>query len=665
MAILEPRSQQNERASLPGRQRATLRSVLIGLFLVVTINTWPIYGLYVIHINQMVFSHMAMALMIPFVVLTLGINTALRRYKPAVALSTLELAIIFSMGLIGALFPLMNFTGLILGHMATPYYFASPENRWVDALHPLLPTWLFPSDTDGAMRFFFEGLPKERAFPWDAWVVPVTWWFAFAAAITLASLCMAVLLRRQWADLERLPFPAVQVPLELTREGEGSVWPPLVRSRLFWIGLAVPLFIICWNSIGYFLPSFPTIPITRAGGGVTYLNITRYVPSRYFYVGFHFFIAGFAYWTSLDVLLSIWFFYLLIVTEVGLFNRFGYTIGMPGLWSSMNAANAWQSFGALTFLLGWSLWVARRHFALAWRKVWRGEPTIDDSEELMPYRRAALGLVVSSLFIFGWLHASGMAAHVIVSFLIGLFILYVGIARVIAETGLVYIRGTVMPPSFALFTIGSASIPPATMVTFASSFAYFTDAKSLAMATSAHIAWVTAAVKGQKQRILLALAAAGVVGALTSVIFTLYLGYEHGAYNFRAFEFRTHPHIFTYYVKQMETANPPDIARLGFYAIGILIMAALTAIRYRWPSWPLHPVGFAIMETTAVRGTILTIFLVWLTKLMILRIGGIQLYRRGQPFFLGMLCGFILGVAVSASIDAIWFPGEGHSVHHW
>ena len=79
----------------------------------------------------------------------------------------------------------------------------------------------------------------------------------------------------------------------------------------------------------------------------------------------------------------------------------------------------------------------------------------------------------------------------------------------------------------------------------------------------------------------------------------------------------------------------------------------------------MHPVGFAIMETQAVRGTIFTIFLVWLCKFLILRIGGIALYRKGQPLFLGILVGFILGVAISATVDAIWFPGNGHSVHHW
>ncbi len=645
--------------------RVTARSVAVDLLLVLSVNTWPIYGLYVIHINQMVFSYMAMALMIPFVLLTLGVNVALRHVRPTWALSPLELVVVFSMGLVGALFPLMNFTGLIMGNLSTPYYFATPENAWADRLHPHLPDWLFPRDTDHALRYFYEGLPSDAPVPWDVWIGPLFWWFAFAGALTWTCLCTAVLLRKQWADVERLPFPAAQVALELVKQSEDSVLPPLARNRLFWIGLGIPLLVICWNIVGYFLPDFPKIPITRAGGGVTFLKINRYIPSRYFYIGIHFFIMGFAYWTSLEVLFSIWFFYLLVCGEVGFFNRLGYSIGTPGLWSSAHAANAWQAFGALTFMLGWSLWIGRDHLERIWRHVRFGERTVDDSEELFSYRTAAWGATIGGGFVTGWLHASGMDLHIVLPFLIGMAILYLGIARVMAETGLVYLRGTVMPPSFALFSVGSAAIRPASMATFAYSFGYFTDAKSLVMASSAHIARLTAAVRGSKKPITAALTFAGLAAAVTSVAFTLHLGYEYGAYNFRAFEFRTHPNIFNYYLRQMETALGPDWERLGFYAGGIIVMALLTFIRYRRPSWPLHPVGFAISETHAIRGTIFTIFIVWLVKTLIFRIGGIQLYRRGQPLFLGILCGFVLGVAVSAIVDAIWFPGSGHSVHHW
>jgi len=647
------------------RDRVTLRAVLIGIALVAFVNAWTVYGLYVIHINQMVFSYMPMALMIPFVVLALGINLLLRRFFPALAFSPLELAVVFSMGLIGAMFPAMNYTGLIMGHMASPYYFASPENGWSEFLHPHLTSWMFPGNANGEMRNFFEGMPRGDSIPWGVWLGPLFWWFSFAGALVWTCLCVAVIVRKQWAELERLPFPAAQVALEMVQKDKKRVLPPMLQTRAFWIGMAVPLAVICWNMISYFEPRFPTIPITQVGGGHIRINVTRYVPSYYFFVGINFFIMGFAYWTSLEVLFSIVFFYAVVVAEVWFFNRIGYSVDTPGLWSSGNVANAWQAFGALTFLVVWGLWMARDHLGGVWRKIRYNDPSVDDSEELMSFRLAGIGLLVGVVFIVGWLNASGMEMLVVIPFLFAMAVLYIGIARIVAESGLVYLRGTMMPPTFALFAVGSARISPRTMATFAHSYGYFTDAKSLAMSSTAHCAKIASVVRGNKKPFVFSLAAAGLAAVITSVAFTMYLAYQTGAYNFGAFEFSTHPMIFDYFVNKTKTSLSPDWVRMAFYVGGAAFMGVMTLVRYRWPWWPIHPVGFAIMETRAVRDTIFTIFLVWVIKLLVLRVGGIALYRRGQPFFLGILVGFILGTGLSAVVDTVWFPGEGHSVHTW
>ena len=55
-----------------------------------------------------------------------------------------------------------------------------------------------------------------------------------------------------------------------------------------------------------------------------------------------------------------------------------------------------------------------------------------------------------------------------------------------------------------------------------------------------------------------------------------------------------------------------------------------------------------------------SLFLGWLCKWIIVRLGGIQLYQRARPFFLGLILGYFAGVAVSNVIDVIWFPGQGH-----
>ena len=103
------------------------------------------------------------------------------------------------------------------------------------------------------------------------------------------------------------------------------------------------------------------------------------------------------------------------------------------------------------------------------------------------------------------------------------------------------------------------------------------------------------------------------------------------------------------------------------FALGLAaICGALIYLRYRFVWWPLHPIGFTVSGTTwPIRVSVFSIFLTWLVKLVILKIGGNRLYTRSRPFFLGMLVGYVVGVAISFVVDVIWFPGEGHMVHHW
>lgn len=74
-----------------------------------------------------------------------------------------------------------------------------------------------------------------------------------------------------------------------------------------------------------------------------------------------------------------------------------------------------------------------------------------------------------------------------------------------------------------------------------------------------------------------------------------------------------------------------DWKRLGWLAFGMTFTAALTAIRYRFPGVKLHPIGFAIAGSTVMMQSVTSIFIVWLAKVLILRLGGLEAYRRNIP----------------------------------
>ena len=232
-------------------------AILLGLALVVGTNVAaPVvefhYQVYGIARTQFPIALLFFVLIVSFVV-----NPLLGLVSQRTRIRRDEVAGALVIGFVGAAMP--SLVGRFLSTITAPAYFASAENQWPAFVTPYLRKWLVPSDEAGAVTSFYQGLPEGGQFQLGAWVVPLFWWLSFIAAIFLACVAIAVILRRQWVEHERLAFPFAEVPLGIVRESRGGA---LLRNRLFWIGFAVPFLCVVWNVVGYFYPGLPPI---RAG----------------------------------------------------------------------------------------------------------------------------------------------------------------------------------------------------------------------------------------------------------------------------------------------------------------------------------------------------------------------------------------------------------------
>ena len=82
----------------------------------------------------------------------------------------------------------------------------------------------------------------------------------------------------------------------------------------------------------------------------------------------------------------------------------------------------------------------------------------------------------------------------------------------------------------------------------------------------------------------------------------------------------------------------PDRTRLMASLVGVLATVAIIIARRTMVRCPIHPVGFAL--PSALGQVLWAPFgLAWLLKAAFLHIGGIGLYRRMQPAFLGLVLG--------------------------
>ena len=66
-----------------------------------------------------------------------------------------------------------------------------------------------------------------------------------------------------------------------------------------------------------------------------------------------------------------------------------------------------------------------------------------------------------------------------------------------------------------------------------------------------------------------------------------------------------------------------------------------------------------------MRVYVFSIFLTWLAKTLVLRLGGASLYGKVRPAFLGIAIGYTVGIGISMLVDYLFFPGRGHTVHGW
>ncbi|MBM4048929.1 MAG: hypothetical protein FJ279_27830, partial [Planctomycetes bacterium] len=608
-----------ERAQVSETTRC-VRALLVGTAMVLAVNWFVHCSDYVLRSSRICFGYLTMGALIPFLFVVV-VNGALKLINRRWALPPDELIVVCIMASVSSIFPALGLTGFLLSLIATPYYFASNQNQWDEYLHPYLPAWAVPSNEGGAMAAFFNGLGAGERIPWDVWITPLLWWSCLIAAVFVACFCISVILRKQWVERERLVFPLAEVPLELVRESPGrSRLPVIMRQRLFLIGFSIPALIILWNLVTYFFPGFPEIPI---GMRFTFLSLGRGFP--WVCTKFNFFVIGFAFFTNLDVLFSVWFFHLLILIQTGIFNRIGYTIGPVDVWCGFTAATGWETFGAFVFFVVWGLWMARHHLREVVRKAWDRRYPVDDSGELVSYRTAVVCLALSTTFVFGWFRVMGMSWAAILVYSFATLCLYVGITKIVAQCGLVYIRGTLTAQHFTTYVLGTNTLSPAGMSGLLYTYTFCCDARSSVMCTFTHAAKMSDSARLRRGTVLAGLLIASALGFVSSVIYNLYLGYQVGAYNFGAWEFQSgNVQIFASIVEKIRNPVETDWPRLGFFGGGAAVMAFLTFMKYRFIWWPLHPIGLAVGDNWAVWASAFSIFVTWLAKLVILRVGGIR-----------------------------------------
>lgn len=642
----------------------SLRALAVGLICVAITCCVVCYAELVVGKIQIGFLQLP-PVVVGMLTLLLVMQATLAQFSQRFRLRTHELFILYVMMLLAAMVSSRGLLEKLIPLLVVPNYDANAGNNWQGLFFAFIPRWAVPFDPAGEPKQvvaarFFDALRAGERIPWGLWVVPLLAWGIFVALIFTAFLCLAVLLRRQWVDNEKLTFPLVHLPLEMIRAGApvargmaqdrsqyGSV--SLLQNRITWLGFALPAFVFGFNGLHQWYPSVPEIQ--------TDISVNAYFVEppwnglSYTHLFLSFAAVGFFYLLPTDLPFSLWFFFVLTRVEDVVAASLGYQPETMPLYPC-RLFIAYQVMGAYVVLVGYIFWTARPHLACVWRAAFQRPKTLaagsilrseNDADEVLSYRAAFWGLLGSILLSAGWLWLFGMSYWLaLFELMVLLFVVAIVMARSTCESGMLMTETSFRPVDMLRMVtdvryLGNANL---TAMAFLDAL-WMRDQRGLVLTGFLDSMKLADGVRVRRSSLLGIFGLAIVVAVMVSGFLHISLPYRLGAVQMYSYVYRGNPvWAFSDSAAVLNGSRPPLswIGPLNF-SIGALLTVVIVGLRARLLWFPLHPLGYALSSTWTLIVFWFPCLVAWLCKLFILRYGGMNLYVRARPFFLGMVLG--------------------------
>ena len=616
----------------------SMRGLLTGVILSIAIGVIAPYGI-VFNYYWIGFNPSSPGALFFFFVLTFMVNAIVAVLGRNVQLSKADLVMIYCMLLMAVTVPTWGLMFFLIGTLVYPFYYATPENNYVELFHDFIPSWMVPQDFQ-AIKDYYEGLPQGAAIPWGVWVEPMGWWLALIVAMSLMLICMSAILHRQWSVHERLTYPMVQLPQNMIEKEEGASIAPFFKDGVMWLGFFVPFTLLSLNALNHY---WPIVPQYNPSGRFSLFNQTLHLP-----IALNLAWVGFFYLVNLEITFSIWFFYVLSKVQEGVFSTLGIasTERLSAYEYSQPADLTHQASGAVIVLVLYGLWGARTHLKEVVQKLWDPDGGVDDSEELLRYRTALWLFCGSLLFVAVWLWRSGVPIVVLPVLLVVSVIFFILVARVVAASGVATARSPIVPAYFVISGLGTSILGAKGLVALNFTFIWQGESRTSPMVAAANGLKLAEMIPGSKTRLFWGLVLALICSLLGAAYMTLKLAYTYGAINLSLLDWAG-AHGWPYIGPTMTDMPDANMRGWFFKGVGAVTEGFLMWAQHRWHWWPFHPIGFAVAVGWLTSQIWFSALICWILKGSIVRFGGVNLFQRLKPFFLGLILGEV-------AVSGVW-----------
>jgi hypothetical protein len=630
---------------------ATLKAFIVGILSCIILSVGELYLVLVVSSTGFCSDFICAGAIVLLFVLSGIVNVILGLINRDLPLTPSELVVVYSMLIVACAIPTWGLMCNFLPMLAGFKYWDKPAWGFAEQLGPHIPKWFVVQNAD-ACRYFFEGMPKGMSIPWAAWLAPLCVWSLFFLTLYFVSVCVMVIMRRQWVENERLIFPLNVIPMEMIQDDDKkSLVKPFFKNKLMWIGFAVSFVFLAWNGLSHFFPFLKPITLSR------WIYIFRFTTP--IILNFSFPIIGFTYFINLDVSASFWVFHVLYRIFYGFGRITGFGLkGYAEPFMDTSFSSSFVGMGAMIMLVVYGLFLSRRHLANVLRKAFKGDSSVDDQNEALSYRVAVFGTIIGIIVLLLWLANSGMNLAVAVFFLFITFVCLMGLTRIMSEGGFGFARLQSIPPTFVRLILPVSALGPSGLASLSGSWAYNADVRTTVMTSSIQGFQLADITNTSKKRWFWMIAAAVVTTFAVSIVTILILSYKYGGVGFQGGQdwFFTGMPSWPWRVATDRLKDPGTtidlLGRWLWTGIGAALMFFLMFMRYRFQWWPLHYIGLPIGDTHVMRYAFISVFIGWLLKLVILKYGGIKTYRKLKPLFIGFIIGQIVAATCIALISA-------------
>lgn len=682
----------------------TFRAILIGLIGAVALATLGYVNNQALELPSLVTGHqLPIAVIGTLTVVMVTVNPLLWWIRRSWSFRPAELAVVVMLLMISCSIPGRGLLENMIPSLSLPVHYYGIDAGWrrnrVLTYAPrsmILPvpsaagasdatTTLADEETDRkAVSWLVSGAGQKGHWlsldevPWKPWIGPLVFWSPMLALMTVAVICLSLVLHRQWTAHERLRYPIADFATTLMSRPEGSAVPPVFRNKIFWIGLGVVTAIHVLNGLNQWyggklveVPlnfSFATAIKAKWPSLEKFPWFAQLASLRLFPV-----VIGFSYFLASEVSLSLGLSQLLFFVPFLILITYGVDMSSDYVGGG---AGGWQRFGSYVALAMIMLYTGRRYYwgVLKSALTFRRDADIPSGTAwvcrlLMMSVAGMIVLVVSQ----------GLAWPLAILTFLLIFVMLVSATRINAETGLFFVQPRWQPLGVLIGFFGGYALGPEAMVIIGLlGMMLCLDVSQALMPYLINGLRICENLGVRPSRVA---APAGVVyGAAVAIgiVVAMWTSYNFGfkldwsknrapkdsfvVINRALTDVRVAGELEesrTLGALQRLAAFRPQKKFLVAAGIGLGLVLVVGMLRLRLPWWPLHPVIFLVWDTHPMSQFSSSFLIGWMVKVAVTRLGGPRTYNKAKPLMTGLIAGELLGVLIWMVVATVTYLATG------